>query len=293
MPEGEPFAFVIVLDEGGKMSDRTFRFGVVATPTGGPDEWTGTARRIEELGYSSLLMPDGLQLLAPFPSLAVAASVTKALRVGTFVLASPLRPPLAAAWEGHSLSVLTGGRFEFGIGTGRPAVREFAERLGLPFGTAGERLEQVAESIDHLRELDGAERHTPVLVAAGGPRALAVAAEKADIVSLAAAPLAPRDEVAGMARTLRDAAGDRADDIELAMNLFVVGSEVPPWTREFIGADAATLIAHDSLVMLRGSTTEMVDELQRRRETIGVSYVSVNSAFVDALAPVVERLTGR
>jgi probable F420-dependent oxidoreductase len=274
------------------MSDRTFRFGAVATPTGSPDEWIATARRVEELGYSSLLMPDGLQLLAPFSSLAVAAHATEALRVGTFVLASPLRPPLGAAWEGHSLAVLSGGRFEFGIGTGRPAVREFAERIGLPFGTAAQRLQQVGESIDHLRELDGAERHTPVLVAAGGPRAIALAAEKADIVTLAAPPLATRDEVAGMVATLHDAAGARADDIELAMNLFVVGTEVPPWIQGFIGSDAATLIAHDSLVMLRGSTAEMADELRRRRDTLGVSYVSVNSAFLEQLAPAVEQLTG-
>ena len=188
--------------------------------------------------------------------------------------------------------MLTGGRFEFGIGTGRPAVKEFAERLGLPFGSAGERLQQVAAAVDHLRELDG-DRHTPVLMAASGPKALALAAEKADIVTLAAGPLASRDEVAGMAQRLRAAAGERADDIELAMNTFVVGDEVPPWTRNFIGVDAETLIAHDSLTMLRGTVDQIADELQRRRETIGVSYVSVSGAFMEQFAPLVERLTGR
>ena len=64
-------------------------------------------------------MPDGTQLLSPLPALAVAAGATTALRVGTWVLASPLRPPLLAAWDAHSLSVLTGGRFDLGIGTGR------------------------------------------------------------------------------------------------------------------------------------------------------------------------------
>src|SRR5919109_4035717 len=93
----------VVCEEGSVMGDRAFRFGVVATPEGGPDRWTATARRAEELGYSTLLMPDGLQLLSPFSSLAVAASATSTLRVATFVLASPLRRPRAAAWEGHSL----------------------------------------------------------------------------------------------------------------------------------------------------------------------------------------------
>jgi alkanesulfonate monooxygenase SsuD/methylene tetrahydromethanopterin reductase-like flavin-dependent oxidoreductase (luciferase family) len=212
------------------MSDHKFRFGVVATPEGGGQQWVATARRVEELGYSTLLMPDGLQLLAPFPSLAVAACATTTLRVGTFVLAGPLRSPRAAAWDGHSLSVLTGGRFDFGIGTGRPEAQRFAEALGRPWGSAVERLREVAESIEHLRGLDDGRR-TPVLVAAGGPKALALGARAADIVTLAAPPLAGRDHLAGMAAQLREAAGDRADDVEIAMNLFVVGGAMPPWAR--------------------------------------------------------------
>jgi alkanesulfonate monooxygenase SsuD/methylene tetrahydromethanopterin reductase-like flavin-dependent oxidoreductase (luciferase family) len=274
------------------MSTHPFRFGVVATPTAGdPEKWIATARRVEQLGYSTLLMPDGLQLLAPSPSLAVAAMATSTLRVGTFVLASPLRPPRSAAWEGHSLTELTGGRFEFGIGTGRPDVRRFAEQLGMPFGSADERLQQVASTVAHLRELDGGPR-TPVMMAAGGPKARALAARIADIVTLAADPLAGHDTYASMAADVRSAAGERGAEIEFAMNLFVIGDDVPPWMRQFMGVGAEELIAHRSLTMLRGSTAEMVDELQRRREELGVSYISVNAAFVEQLAPVVEKLAG-
>ena len=46
------------------------------------------------------------------------------LRVGTWVYASPLRTPWSMAWEAHSLSVLTEGRFEMGIGTGRPGIED-------------------------------------------------------------------------------------------------------------------------------------------------------------------------
>jgi alkanesulfonate monooxygenase SsuD/methylene tetrahydromethanopterin reductase-like flavin-dependent oxidoreductase (luciferase family) len=274
-----------------QMKDRPFRFGVVATPQDG-DQWRATARRVAELGYSCLLMPDSLQLLSPFPSLAAAAEAVPGLRVGTFVIAAPLRPPRSTAWEAHSLSVLTGGRFELGIGTGLPRAGESARLLGLPDGTLADRLVQVEQTIDHLRELD-AERHTPVMVAAGGPKSRALAAAKADIVTVAVGPLAARDEVSAMLDDVRDQAGERADDLEVAMNLFVVGDEVPPWTRQFIGVDADELIAHDSLTMLRGSTQEMGDELQRRRDAFGVSYISVNGAFFEQLAPVVELLTGR
>ncbi len=75
---------------------KPFRFAVQATPRDG-DQWLATARRAEELGYSSLLMPDGTQLLSPLPALALAAGATASLHVGTWVLASPLRPPRLAA----------------------------------------------------------------------------------------------------------------------------------------------------------------------------------------------------
>jgi alkanesulfonate monooxygenase SsuD/methylene tetrahydromethanopterin reductase-like flavin-dependent oxidoreductase (luciferase family) len=273
-----------------------FRFGVVATPqVGGQDvagNWQRQARRAEELGYSSVLMPDGVQLPSPMATLAFAAAVTTALRVGTFVLASPLRPPALTAWEAHSMSVLTRGRFEFGIGTGHPGnVRQAVDVIGMPETTAPERLDQVERSIDRLRELDG-DRHTPVLMAVSGPKAMAVAAAKADIVTIAIGPLRSRADMARSADELRAAAGSRAGSLELLLNVFVIGDDVPAWMQRFLGADAATLIEHDSLTMLRGSVQEMADELQRRRDAFGTSYVAVNGAFTEQFARVVELLTG-
>jgi len=269
------------------MTDRAFRFGVMAPARDGQGH-TAFARRAEELGYSTLLTPDGPQLAEPFPALAMAAAATSTLRVGTFVLASPLRTPGQAAWSGHSLSVLSGGRFEFGIGTGLPAVRSSAEQLGMTYGSGPQRLARAEESMDRLRELDGDDPRTPVLVAAGGPRARALAARKADTVTLATGPLAPRSEVADKARQVRE----QAPDVEIAANLFVVGDEVPFWVEQFIGADVDTLIKQDSLSMLRGSVRNMADELQRRRDRLGVSYIIVNSAFAEQLAPVVALLNG-
>lgn len=273
------------------MSGRAFRFGVVASAEGGGEHWRDTARRVEELGYATLLAPDGMHMVSPMPSLAVAASVTANLRVGTFVLASPLRPARLAAWDAHSLSVLLNGRFELGIGTGRPEVIEQAAGMGLDPGPAARRLTRLQETIDQLRELDG-DRRTPVMVAASGPKVRAMAAAKADIVALTRGPLLGRDEMRQMIVDLRAAAGDRADALELVMNILVVGEQVPRWMRQF-GADAAALAAHDSMMMLRGTPRQMADELQRRRDALGTSYVTVNSAYMDRLAPVVELLAGR
>jgi alkanesulfonate monooxygenase SsuD/methylene tetrahydromethanopterin reductase-like flavin-dependent oxidoreductase (luciferase family) len=274
------------------MTSRAFRFAVQANPQDN-QQWQATARRTEELGYSTLLMPDGMQLLSPLPALALAAGATTALRVGTFVMASPLRPPRLAAWDAHSLSVLSGGRFELGIGTGLPRVAQQAvDLLGQPATSGTERLARVEQTIDDLRSLDG-ERHTPVLMAASGPKARALAAAKADIITLAFGALADRGEVARLAAETRAAAGDRADQIELMLPIFVVGDDIPDWVQSFLQVDPADLVAHDSLMILRGSVQEMADELNRRRDAIGLSYFSINMGFSEQLAPVVELLAGR
>lgn len=273
-------------------TSKSFRFALQSVPEDG-SQWLAVARRAEELGYSTLLMPDGPRLPSPLPSLALAAGATTSLRVGTFVLASVLRPPRLAAWDAHTLSRLTGGRFEFGIGTGQPEVVEQSAQLtGRPPPSGAERLAMAEQTIEELRALDG-DRHTPVLMAAAGPRARAVAAAKADVVTLATGPLASRDEVGRLVAHVRQAAGDRASEIEFATPIFVVGDEAPPWVARFLQADVATLAAHESLQLVRGSHRQMADELERRRETLGISYFSVNAAFSEQFAPVVDLLAGR
>ena len=64
-------------------------------------------------------------------------------------------------------------------------------------------------------------------------------------------------------------AGGRASALEFTVTIFVVGDEARAWLQRFTGANAATLIEHDSLAIVRGSSQEIADELQRRRDTMG------------------------
>jgi alkanesulfonate monooxygenase SsuD/methylene tetrahydromethanopterin reductase-like flavin-dependent oxidoreductase (luciferase family) len=265
----------------------TLRFGVMATPQNAT-QWRATAKRVEQLGFSTLLMPDGMQLPSPFPALAVAAGATTRLRVGTFVLAAPLRMPGLAAWDAHTLSLLSDYRFDLGIGTGRPeAMQQAAERLGEPESTAGERLQRVARTIEELRRLDG-ERHTPVLMAVGGPRAQQVAAAHADIVTIAIGALGSREEVAARVEKVREAAAGRT--VQLALNVFVIGDSTPPGLERFIGASAEELRRRDSLAWLPSQPAAMREELERRVDELGLSYAIVNAAFMDTVAPVIAEL---
>jgi alkanesulfonate monooxygenase SsuD/methylene tetrahydromethanopterin reductase-like flavin-dependent oxidoreductase (luciferase family) len=263
------------------------RFGVMATPQHAA-QWRAAAQRVEQLGFSTLVMPDGMQLPSPFPALAAAAGATTRLRVGTFVLAAPLRAPGLAAWDAHTLSLVSDYRFDLGIGTGRPeSVRQAAERLGEPERTAGERLHRVARTLEELRALDG-ERHTPVLMAVGGPRAQRVAAEHADIVTIAVGALGSREEVAARIQEVREAAAGRT--ILLALNVFVVGDSAPPGLERSLGVSAEELRRRDSLAWLPGEPPAMREELERRVRELGLSYAIVNAPFIDAVAPVAAEL---
>lgn len=276
------------------MSDKRFRFAATmpALPTVTAEAWAQQVGQVEDLGYASLFHPDSVGAMSPFISLAAAVAATSTLTVTPFVAATPLRDPGLAAWEAHSLASLAAGRFEFGIGTGHPGMREQAPVVGGTFGTGAERLAQMRDTIARFRELE-ADSRTPIMVAAGGPKALALAGAEADIVVLAHGPLASREQLAGMVNTVQDAAGDRADRIEFVNNVFVVGDDAPDWVTQFVGADMKTLIEHDSLEILRGTEQQMVDELQRRRDELGISYVSVAGQYMEQFAPVVARLAGR
>src|SRR4051812_7723489 len=203
---------------------RPFRFGVVCPLTTDVRAWRDQVRRIADLGYSTLLMPDvpGWQP-APGPALAVAASLT-GLRVGTWVYASPLRPASTLAWEAHSLSEVTDGRFDLGIGTGRPGIEDLLDELGLPTLSPGQRVTRVREAVALLREYDGPDMHTPVVMAVRGPRARALAAEVADMVTFVVSPDDRRDEVVQVARDLL-----AMRDIPVALHVSVVGDTVAPF----------------------------------------------------------------
>ena len=266
---------------------RPFRFGVVAPLVTDLPTWRDRVRRIADSGYSTLLMPDVPQWQpAPGPALALAAALAE-LRVGTWVYASPFRPPWMTAWEAHSLSVLTDGRFEMGVGTGRPGIEDELRERGLPVVPPGERLAQVRETVRALRDLDGPGHHTPVAMAVRGPKARALAADLADTVTFAQLPGEPRAEVARLARDFR-----AIRDVELANHVSVIGDTRAPFMAP-PDTDPAALRTADSLAILPDDPAAAAEEIQRRREEIGFSYFVFGADSADALAPVVAKLAGR
>jgi probable F420-dependent oxidoreductase len=293
---------------------RPFRFGVVAAQAASADQWVAMAQQAETLGFSTFLIPDTLgPTLAPIPALTAAAVATKTLRVGSYVFANDLRNPVLLARECATLDFLSGGRFELGLGAGRPGAEGDNRKLGIPFESGGVRVARLAEALGIMKRLLSGEQvdatgqhytvtgadifptpiqqpHPPLMVAASGPRLLSLAAREADIIALGVAPTQPAAVFREKVDILRTAAGDRFDQLELNANLAAVGDSVHPWMMKQFGLSLDELRQIGSPSILLGTTDEMCDQLLQRREQLGISYWNVSADMMTAMAPVVERL---
>jgi probable F420-dependent oxidoreductase len=304
------------------MAEREFRFGVSGgRPT--RSEWIELARKAEDLGYSTLLLPDHFgQQLSPLPALLAAATATKNLRVGSIVLDNDFRHPAVLAKEAATIDLLTDGRFELGIGAGW--MEADYHQSGLPFDLPNVRVARLAEALRILKLFFAAEgpvtfhgqyyrvddlqpypaRKPPILMGASRPRMLRLAAREADIIGLEDHQFAQRAtgsasievaDCAAQVAVVREAAGARFSDIEL--NVFAARTEVTDDQRSAVDQLATQLqlapaTVQQSPSFLVGSVDAIVEQLQERREHLGISYVMIFDRVMDAFAPVVARLAG-
>src|SRR3954466_952198 len=148
-----------VAHDRGEWMSRSFRFGVNLVTPASAEEWRAKCRRAEELGYDVILVPDHLGMVAPFPALVAAATVTERPRLGTFVLNAGFWNPALLAREVATTDALTGGRLELGLGTGY--VQAEHDTAGLPYGSPGERVDHLVRTVAELERLLGSPEHQP------------------------------------------------------------------------------------------------------------------------------------
>lgn len=291
-------------------------------------EWIDTAKKAEDLGYSALLMPDHFgDQLAPIAALATAAAVTETLRVGTLVFANDFRHPAYLAKEMTTLDLLSDGRLEVGMGAGWMTT-DYAQ-TGMTHDRAGIRIDRMIEGIKVLRGLWGDDAFSfegdhytisemngmpkpvqaggpPIIVGGGGKRVLSTAARMADIVGVnpnVGEGVVGPEAIKSMSSEateeklgwVRDAAGDRFDDIEISILKFVTmvtddRDAVAEKVGGGMGMDAATILASPHTLV--GSAEQIAEELIEQRERWQGSYVTVQSDAIDSFAPVVAALAG-
>ncbi|MEM7273029.1 MAG: LLM class F420-dependent oxidoreductase [Actinomycetota bacterium] len=307
---------------------RPFRFGVQTKSVGSRAEWRDLIRKIDDLGYGSVTMPDHFDdQLAPQVALMSAAEVSERLRVGALVWCNDYRHPVVFAKESATLDLLTDGRLELGIGAGW-MVTDY-EEAGMTYDRPGVRIERMVEAIhvlkglfadgpfsyegEHytIKELDATPKpvqkpHPPFLIGGGGPRFLRLAGQHADIVginpNLAAGAITPEIGSDATAERyeeklswVREGAGERFEDIELQVRtFFVIVTDDRAGTVEALapGVGLTPEQALASPLALVGSPSQIAEDLRERRERFGFSYVVVGQDQYEAFAPVVAELAG-
>lgn len=186
------------------MSDlgRDIQFGYFLVPNAA-DPLIETALEVERLGFDYVAIQDHpyqRRYVDTWTLMAMIAAKTSTLRIFPDVANLPLRPPAMLAKAAATLDVLSGGRFELGLGGG--AFWEAIEGYGGPFRRAGESLDALEEAITVIRMLWSGERglrfegkhyhlrgahsgptpahHIGIWLGAYGPRALRLTARHAD-----------------------------------------------------------------------------------------------------------------
>jgi probable F420-dependent oxidoreductase len=307
---------------------KPFRFGVQVSQMGSSANWRDKARKLEDLGYSTLFMPDHFgDELAPLPAIAMAAAHTTTLRIGSLVFDNDYKHPAILAKEAATIDLLSDGRLELGIGAGWMKVDY--DMLGLPYDPPAVRVDRFEEALHIIKQCFTGEKFTyhgehyrmtdyasypkpvqqpgpPVLIGGGGKRVLSIAAREADIVGInpnlrageigqEAARDSLREQTDKKIQWVRDAAGARIDDIEIQMRFFVTSVRDDRNTLAEALAPALGVSPEEALesgAACVGTVDEIIEQLHERRERWGLSYVVVGDDNVDEFAPIVAKLAG-
>jgi probable F420-dependent oxidoreductase len=271
---------------------KDFRFGLGLFEARSRSRIQDAARWAEDLGYDVIHVPDHLRAPAPFPVMMAAAMATTTLRLGTFVLNAGFYKPALLGRDVAAMRDLSEGRFELGLGTGY--VKEEFEAAELPYPTAGQR-------VDHLlhmtKYMDQHLPDVPIMIAGNGDRVLSIAAQHADIIGLTGgdrAASAEEDPLAERIAFVRNAAGDRFDDLELNIAITAMpidASGMPDLTipRRFLpDFTDEQLLRHPGV--LSGTTRDIAEMIRGYRDTYGVSYIIAQAPHAEEFAKVIAEL---
>lgn len=266
------------------------------------------------------------QNLAAIPAMAHAAAVTQDIRVGCRVFCIDYHEPLVLIKSAMTIDRLSDGRLELGLGAGWLA-EEYAA-AGIAFDPPATRIDRLADVVDGVkafcrdgpadiandtlrwRGFEGVPKPVskpPIMIGGGSPRVLRLAGREADVVSLnfnnRAGVIGPdgvrSSSAAETQRKLRwvaEGAGDRFADLEIEIGAYFtfVTDDPGPAIAGLAGAFGCSddeMREHPHALF--GSVDAICDELERRRDVFGISYVTVGDSVMEDFAPVVARLAGR
>jgi alkanesulfonate monooxygenase SsuD/methylene tetrahydromethanopterin reductase-like flavin-dependent oxidoreductase (luciferase family) len=176
------------------------------------------AQQVEQAGFATLAVadhfafrsprvPDMLDWYESWSTLAFVAACTSRIRLSTMVSGITTRNPVALVKTVNTLDALSNGRAYLSVGASPNFGEDEHQRMGLPFPSAGERIDRLQEVLQIALQLwsgedkpfDGTyyqlrstagiplcvqQPHPPILIAGAGPKMLHLMAKYADVVSI-------------------------------------------------------------------------------------------------------------
>ncbi|WP_211188569.1 LLM class F420-dependent oxidoreductase [Gordonia asplenii] len=320
---------------------RKFRFGAGGEGNkdeGGARRFVQLAQTAEEYGFDTFAIPDHLgNQVGPIAALGALTQATSTIRLATSVLANGWRHPALLAKEATTIDVLSKGRLELGIGAGW--MKEEFDKAGIEFESPGVRIRRLEEALIildgllrgeevnfdgefyQIKGLVGSPRprqgpRPPIAVGGGGPKMLALAAKYADVISVATGTTREGqlrlsdmtiEKTIERVDVIRQAAGDRFDDIELNwtiativitddreatadMALKALEQGYPPNIARDVTLTVDDILASPYLAF--GTFEQIADQIREVRRRTSMSYVGVFPTQMDAFAPVIPLLRG-
>mgnify|MGYP001342532743 FL=1 len=267
-----------------------------------------------------------VQNIAAVPAIMAAASATNSIKVGCRVFCTSYRPAGVLAKEAMTIDFLTEGRLELGLGAGW--VTSEYEALGIPFDPPGKRITRLEETIAvvkaHMKGEDlnfngdqvkasgyqglpaSPSGKVPLMIGGGAPRILGIAGREADIVSInynnSSGHLAGSRETDTAEATLKkiewikEGAGNRFDDIELEIGAYLTivtdnQTETAKSFTDMLGMSVEEVLSFPHALI--GSVDYICEELEKRRELFGITYISFPDSAAESAIPIVEKLSGK
>ncbi|MFF1612222.1 LLM class flavin-dependent oxidoreductase [Amycolatopsis sp. NPDC058278] len=295
----------------------SLRVGVQYTPRADQNisSIVRAAVEIEAMGYDTISLPDHLAradggqpvaLPDPVALLARLAADTRTIGLGTMTLLDALRHPAQIVRSAATLQRITAGRFELGLGAGW-----LGSDLAVLGETARTRLDTLNRTLTLIRHAwpgpgtpdtgeeqgDTAARAAAaanaagipaptLVVAAGGPRMLRLAAATADVVALT---VPTWDRATG-----RPTAASITAQMDIVRHASPAGWPPPGFHLQIRELPAAALADPDADWWVLGGSPAEAAETLHRRIAAGVGYLSVCTndlgllrRFADTVLPLV------
>ncbi len=270
-------------------------------------------RRIDELGYDVVAVPDHLGGPSPFATLAAASGISTRLRVRTYVLNIGFWNAALLAREVATLDQLSAGRVDVGLGAGH--MKSEHDDAGLPWFPLRERVQALEELVVELRRRLSDGRHQPVpvqqpvpiLIGTMSAAGLAVAARHADVVGFSGARQVPGavigtftlsspQETAERVHQVRLQAAQRPYRSDVLLQVVRLGTD-PDVAAAELTRDIPHLPAerarNSPFVLLARTAEEAVDELLERHERYGFDSVTTHQPNLEPLGQVIAALHAR